>query len=314
MLGNRRRSIVRRVDGTSGRRQRDSAQRPRRGNRGATGARPRRPVYEVRERGRDLGTDLLRLRVVLQHPGFSSMNGDFEQSAEPFTLFAEWLKAAEARNPTIRTRWRSPPWTATGCPNVRMVLLKGHGEDGFVFFTNLESAKGKELPPIPRRRCASTGRASEGRCGSAGRSTVVSADEADAYFASRPRGSRIGAWASQQSRPLESRFALEKAVAAYTARYAIGDVPRPDYWSGFRVDPAGDRVLVRRAPSASTTASGSRAMARAGRRRGFTHRAYRSAGSSSFGCSSATTAVSALSGWASRFGGDERGRGRLAAS
>ena len=138
---------------------------------------------------------------------------------------------------------------ADGMPNVRMVLLKGFDAQssrrGFVFYTNFESAKGAELLGRARRRCASTGNRCAGRCACAAPCRAVSDAEADAYFATRPRGSRIGAWASQQSRPLESRFALEKAVAAYTARYPIGDIPRPPYWSGFRITPARDRVLAR---------------------------------------------------------------------
>lgn len=125
----------------------------------------------------------------------------------------------------------------TGLPDVRMVLLKGHGPDGFVFFTNLESRKGRELLAHPKAALCfhwkSLGRQVRVR----GPVTEVSPTEADEYFASRPRASRIGAWASQQSRPLESRFALEKAVATFTAKYAIGEIPRPGYWSGFRLAP-----------------------------------------------------------------------------
>jgi pyridoxamine 5'-phosphate oxidase len=130
---------------------------------------------------------------------------------------------------------------AGGMPNVRMTLLKGVDgaaarPRGFVFYTNVESAKGRELASGKAALCfhwKSLRRQVRVR----GTVTTVSEAEADAYFASRPRGSRIGAWASQQSRPLESRFALEKAVAAVAARYPIGEIPRPPYWSGFRVVP-----------------------------------------------------------------------------
>jgi pyridoxamine 5'-phosphate oxidase len=126
---------------------------------------------------------------------------------------------------------------ASGLPDVRMVLLKGQGADGFVFYTNVESRKGAELAVNPRAAICfhwkSLGRQVRAR----GPVAPVSPEEADAYFASRPRASRIGAWASQQSRPLESRFALEKSVAAYTAKYAIGEIPRPEYWSGYRLKP-----------------------------------------------------------------------------
>jgi len=118
-----------------------------------------------------------------------------------------------------------------------MVLLKDFDLSGFVFFTNFESAKGRELLANPKAALCFHWKSLRKQVRVRGPVTVVSAAEADAYFASRQRGSRIGAWASQQSRVLESRFALEKAVAAYTARYAIGEIPRPDYWSGFRVAP-----------------------------------------------------------------------------
>jgi pyridoxamine 5'-phosphate oxidase len=123
-----------------------------------------------------------------------------------------------------------------------MVLLKGvdsedHPGRGFVFYTNYESAKGVEL--LASRKAALLFHWKSLRRQVRIRGTVgeVSTEEADAYFASRPRGSRIGAWASQQSRPLESRFALEKAVAVFTAKFGLGEIPRPPYWSGFRVMP-----------------------------------------------------------------------------
>jgi pyridoxamine 5'-phosphate oxidase len=165
------------------------------------------------------------------------MNSDFVTDANPFAVFAEWLKAAEAAEPNDPNAMSLATVDPDGMPNVRTVLLKGFDADGFVFYTNYESAKGREL--LAARKAAlnfhwkSLGRQVRIR----GAIAPGSAAEADAYFASRARGSRIGAWASQQSRPLESRFALEKAVAAYTAKFAIGEVPRPDYWSGFRLSP-----------------------------------------------------------------------------
>jgi pyridoxamine 5'-phosphate oxidase len=127
-------------------------------------------------------------------------------------------------------------------PNVRMVLLKGvdvpaHPQRGFVFYTNLESAKGVELLASRKAALCFHWKSLRRQVRVRGDVAPTSDAEADAYFASRPRGSRLGAWASQQSRPLESRFALEKAVALMTARYALGDIPRPPYWSGFRVVP-----------------------------------------------------------------------------
>jgi pyridoxamine 5'-phosphate oxidase len=165
------------------------------------------------------------------------MNGDFTETANPIALFAEWFGDAERSEPNDPNAMALATMDADGLPNVRMVLLKGYDERGFVFFTNYESAKGRELLTHPKAALCfhwkSLGRQIRVR----GPVTPIEAAEADAYFATRSRGSRIGAWASKQSRPLESRFALEKAVAAYTARYAIGEIPRPDYWSGFRIAP-----------------------------------------------------------------------------
>jgi pyridoxamine 5'-phosphate oxidase len=162
---------------------------------------------------------------------------DLDSSDEPFVLFTAWLKAAEASEPNDPNAMALATVDANGMPDVRMVLLKGFDEKGFVFFTNFESAKGRELLANPKAALCFHWKSLRKQVRVRGPVSVVSDDEADAYFASRPRGSRIGAWASQQSRPLEWRFALEKAVAAYTARYAIGDIPRPPYWSGFRLAP-----------------------------------------------------------------------------
>ena len=128
------------------------------------------------------------------------------------------------------------PWFS-GMPNVRMVLMKGFDARGFVFYTNLESYKGQELAAHPVAALLFHWKSLRRQVRVRGPVEAVTAEEADAYFATRPRGSRIGAWASAQSRPLESRFALEKSVAAYVARYAIGEVPRPAHWSGYRVLP-----------------------------------------------------------------------------
>ena len=134
-------------------------------------------------------------------------------------------------------RWRSPPWTRRGLPNVRMVLLKGFDEAGFVFYTNFESRKGRELLGAHKAALLFHWKSLRRQVRIRGRVEEVTGSEADAYYQSRPRGSRIGAWASRQSRPLESRFALEKAVAEYTLKFGLGEIPRPDHWSGFRVVP-----------------------------------------------------------------------------
>lgn len=162
---------------------------------------------------------------------------DFTATTEPFSLFAAWLSDAEQSEPVDPNAMALATVDSDGLPNVRMVLLKDFGPEGFVFYTNLESAKGGELAAHPKAALCFYWKSRNRQVRVRGPVTAVTAAEADAYFASRPRGSRIGAWASAQSRPLESRFALEKAVAAYTAKYAIGEVPRPAHWSGFRLAP-----------------------------------------------------------------------------
>ncbi len=162
---------------------------------------------------------------------------DFSDADEPLHLFSHWLKDAEAREANDPNAMALATVDASGMPNVRMVLLKEAGAAGFVFYTNFESAKGAEL--LASRKAALCFHWKSLRRQVRVRGTVqpVSDAEADAYFAKRPRGSRLGAWASQQSRPLEGRYALEKAVARYAAQYIVGEVPRPPYWSGFRLTP-----------------------------------------------------------------------------
>lgn len=162
---------------------------------------------------------------------------DFTEAAEPFDLFAAWLKEAEAGEPNDPNAMALATVDETGLPNVRMVLLKGFDRDGFVFYTNLESRKGRELLGAGKAALLFHWKSLRRQVRVRGPVAVVPDAEADAYFASRPRGSRIGAWASKQSRPLESRFALEKAVAEFTARHPVGEIPRPPHWSGFRLAP-----------------------------------------------------------------------------
>lgn len=163
--------------------------------------------------------------------------GDFTESAEPFRLFADWLADATKSEPNDPNAVALATVDADGMPNVRMVLLKGFDERGFIFYTNLESAKGQELLSSMKAAMCFHWKSVRRQVRLRGPVEIVSKEEADAYFTTRPRGSRIGAWASKQSRPLEGRFALEKAVAEYTARYAIGEIPRPEHWSGFRIVP-----------------------------------------------------------------------------
>ena len=168
--------------------------------------------------------------------------GDFTAAGEPFALFEAWLAEAERTEPNDPNAMALATVDGDGLPNVRMVLLKGldpsgRPDRGFVFYTNLESAKGRELATSGKAALLFHWKSLRRQVRVRGAVASVTSAEADAYFASRPRGSRLGAWASTQSRPLESRFALEKAVALVTARYPIGDIPRPPHWSGFRVTP-----------------------------------------------------------------------------
>ncbi len=168
--------------------------------------------------------------------------GDFAEAAEPFALFDTWLADATRHEPNDPNAMALATVDATGHPNVRMVLLKAvdpaaHPARGFVFFTNYESAKGRELTAAPYAALDFHWKSLHRQVRVRGPVTQTTAAEADAYFATRPRSAQIGAWASQQSRPLESRFALEKAVALEAAKYLVGSVPRPPYWSGFRVTP-----------------------------------------------------------------------------
>ena len=165
------------------------------------------------------------------------MSGDFTAAADPFPLFAQWLEEAEAAEPNDPNAMALATVDGDGLPNVRMVLLKEHGEAGFVFYTNVESAKGRELTGTGKAAVCFHWKSLRRQVRIRGSIVRVADAEADAYFRSRPRGSRIGAWASKQSRALESRFALERAVATFTAKYAIGEVPRPDYWTGFTIRP-----------------------------------------------------------------------------
>ncbi|MBI2717685.1 MAG: pyridoxamine 5'-phosphate oxidase [Rhizobiales bacterium] len=161
----------------------------------------------------------------------------FTERDDPFGLFADWFKEAEAAEPNDPNGMALATVDGDGLPNVRMVLLKGFDDKGFVFYTNLESQKGREILATMKAALCFHWKSLRRQVRVRGPVEKVSKEEADSYFASRARDSRIGAWASQQSRPLESRFALETAVAKYAAKYALGPVPRPPYWSGFRIRP-----------------------------------------------------------------------------
>jgi pyridoxamine 5'-phosphate oxidase len=172
----------------------------------------------------------------IEHPsGLTS--GDFGAADEPLRLFAAWLTDATASEPRDPTAMTLATVDEDGLPNARMVLLKGADERGFVFYTNMDSKKGRELDKHPAAALVFHWKSSNRQVRVRGPAERVTDAEADAYFATRPKQAQIGAWASKQSSPLESRLAFEKAVALYAAKYAIGAVPRPPSWSGYRIVP-----------------------------------------------------------------------------
>ncbi len=156
---------------------------------------------------------------------------------DPFTQFNAWLDEAKRSGMDEPTAMALATADAQGRPAVRMVLLKHADERGFVFYTNLESAKAADLRANPRASLCFYWNPLGRQVCIGGHVEPVSAAEADAYFATRPRLSQIGAWASQQSRPMHGYFELERACAAVALRYPLGAVPRPPFWSGYRVVP-----------------------------------------------------------------------------
>jgi pyridoxamine 5'-phosphate oxidase len=172
----------------------------------------------------------------IEHPSRLT-GGDFTEAAEPVRLFAEWFAEARRAEPVNPDAMALATVDAGGLPNVRMVLLKGFDERGFVFYTNLGSVKAHELEGSPKAALTFYWKTLQRQVRARGTVEPVSAQEADAYFASRSRMAQIGAWASKQSAALESRMAFEKAIARYTAKFGIATVPRPDFWSGYRVAP-----------------------------------------------------------------------------
>ena len=166
-------------------------------------------------------------------------NGDetiFDQ-AEPIGLFLAWLADAKATEPNDPNAMALSTVDASGVPDSRMVLLKDIDDRGFTFFSNAGSDKGVELAERPVAALLFHWKSLRRQVRVRGRVEPVTAEEADAYFATRARESRIGAWASDQSRPLPDRETLEAAVARETARFEGADVPRPDHWTGWRVIP-----------------------------------------------------------------------------
>ncbi len=160
-----------------------------------------------------------------------------DRPTDPLSIFAAWLAEAEASELNDPNAMALATVGSDGMPSSRMVLLKGYDTQGFVFYTNYESRKGRQLLATPKAALLFHWKSLRRQVRIEGEVAPVSDQEADEYFASRPKQSQIGAWASQQSRPLEGRFELEKRVAMFGAKYAVGRVPRPAHWSGFRLTP-----------------------------------------------------------------------------
>ncbi len=164
----------------------------------------------------------------------SDRNAEFDA---PFTKLNEWVAEATESEPNDPTAMALATSTPDGFPSVRMVLLKGADPQGLVFYTNLGSRKGEEIAANPNAALLFHWKSLRRQIRVEGAFEPITAEEADAYFASRPRTSRIGAWASQQSRAMAGRFEFEAEIAKYTAKFGAGEIPRPDFWSGFRLVP-----------------------------------------------------------------------------
>ena len=172
----------------------------------------------------------------IEHPTWLT-SGDFTEADEPLRLFAAWFEQAARSEPRDPTAMSLATVDADGAPNVRMVLMKGFDERGFVFYTNVDSAKGRELDRDRKGALLFHWKSLNRQIRLRGPVERVDDAEADAYFATRPRLAQIGAWASKQSAPLESRMAFEKAIALTTAKFAVGTIPRPPNWTGYRLQP-----------------------------------------------------------------------------
>ncbi len=161
----------------------------------------------------------------------------FFTEREPILLFEAWLKEARAKEPNDANAMTLATVDEAGLPDARMVLLKGVDARGFVFYSNAESAKGGELTANPKAALVFHWKSLRRQVRVRGLIEEVSAAEADAYFATRDRGARLGAWASTQSKPLEDRLALEKRIAEFALKFGLGEIPRPPHWIGWRVLP-----------------------------------------------------------------------------
>jgi pyridoxamine 5'-phosphate oxidase len=172
----------------------------------------------------------------IEHPSRLT-SGDLAEADEPLRLFAAWFEEATRTEPRDPTAMSLATIDADGLPNVRMVLMKGFDERGWVFFTNVDSRKGRELDSSGKAALLFHWKSINQQVRLRGPVERVEDAAADAYFATRPRLTQIGAWASKQSAPLESPHAFEKAIALYAAKFAIGTIPRPPYWTGYRLRP-----------------------------------------------------------------------------
>jgi pyridoxamine 5'-phosphate oxidase len=164
-------------------------------------------------------------------------SGDFTEAEEPFTLFAAWFAEATKSEPNDPNAMALATVDTDGLPDVRMVLMKGFDIEGFVFYSHIASAKGRELATNPKAALLFHWKSLRRQVRIRGNVSPVTDEEADAYFATRPKQAQIGAWASKQSQALESRFAFEQAIALVAAKYVISEVPRPPGWSGWRISP-----------------------------------------------------------------------------
>src|SRR5579864_4945016 len=158
-------------------------------------------------------------------------------ATNPFTLFDNWFAEARASEPNDPDAMALATADAEGRPSVRMVLLKGHGPEGFIFYTNEESAKAQELAANPHASLLFHWKSLRRQIRIEGRVEQISDARADAYFASRARDSQLGAWASYQSRPLDSRATLQRRFEEVKRRFEGDDVPRPPHWGGYRLVP-----------------------------------------------------------------------------
>jgi pyridoxamine 5'-phosphate oxidase len=177
------------------------------------------------------------MRTAMSDIGGPLDDGGINPQADPIALFHAWLKEAEAAELNDPNAMSLATVDADGLPDVRMVLLKGADAAGFVFFSNAQSNKGRALAAHPQAALNFHWKSLRRAVRVRGPATQVSDAEADAYFATRPKDSQIGAWASDQSRPMEGRFVFEARIAKYAAKYALTKVPRPPHWTGWRVTP-----------------------------------------------------------------------------